>query len=164
MNKKHSELELFMRKFMNRLGLGYQCHYTNRKEKNYRCSNSYPGHWWIEIWDQRPGHYKRFRFGKENRNDGPEQKWYNNQQSDCHFEIIGPEYTGVGSEHKDDFLKWLLFDDDGLIKRLSYQCGKPNYFIDDFLSKEKIILVSQIIGNDLTDIFEEFDYLKNKYT
>jgi hypothetical protein len=34
---------MFMRKFMNRLGLGYQCHYTNRKEKNYRYNNSYPG-------------------------------------------------------------------------------------------------------------------------
>lgn len=64
---------MFMRKFMNRLGLGYQCHYTNRKEKNYRYNNSYPGRWWIEIWDQRPGHYT---------------------QSDELFHIVGPEFKG----------------------------------------------------------------------
>jgi hypothetical protein len=157
----YSELEMFMRKFMSRLGLGYQCHYTNRKEKNYHRNNSYPGRWWVEVWDQRPGHYVRFKYGKENRNWGPEQKWYSDQDTDEYFHVVGPEYEGKsGKGFKDEFLKWLLFEGD-FFEKLSNNSEK-DYFKDDFSSREYVQL-RDVLKNGKDDLFDEFDVLKKKY-
>lgn len=186
-NNGKTELEKFFRKLMAELGLGFQCYYKNRAKNTHRKGT--PGHWLIKIWDQRPGHYVRatksdtslydlqhkykdavrtFKGRSVSYNSSPSQKWYNNQQTDHRFMIVGPECHGVGADHKEEFLSWLLFGKDptdGLFARIANELGSS------FGAKDAINMSSLVLGRainnpnekSLMKLNEEYKVLREKH-
>lgn len=157
MGKTRSELELFMRKIAEAFQLGFQFKYGNRKGGRDKK-------WSLEVWDQRPGHYKYIGHGiwenghppksqlHKGIQDPPSIHWYPKLDSDSSF-VIKSEFT---AGQKDEFIKHILFNSDFFEKLGDEIPGIPSSF-------SKLELKKAIEGRDVESLLKQYHELKKKY-
>lgn len=166
--KPRTELELFMRKLAEVMQIGFQFHYGTRHWSGDKL-------WSVEIWDQRPGHY---RYGHENPElvedengnlyelgygnsivnghgiqDSPHIHWYPKLRSDRWFRID----SAFREHQKDEFIEHILFKSD-IFKRIAKEIpGMPESLSELLLKK------AAMAGKDIRNVVQEYGRLKAKH-
>lgn len=110
--------------------------------------------WVLEVWDQRPGHYTKVKKDDPGHNDGPSQKWYNNQDSDW-FELICDKVDKQRKRSKDEFIRRVLFETKELYQKLP--------MVKNVTSFKSLMLWMDIVGIDRSKVDDIMKRMEEDY-